>query len=328
MQFTSTRMMLQAARALLDSLTPAQRDEAIFAFDDAQRFVWHFTPIPRKGLPFRDMLPHQQKLAHALVSAGYSSLGALKAAQIMSLEQVLHEFEEGAERRFVRDPDLYFVTVFGEPSESQIWGWRLEGHHVSLNVTIKDGREFTVTPSFFGANPAEVRKGPRAGLRVLAAEEDRARDLLALLDERQLAAAVIEPEAPRDILSYNHHRAELLGTGGIAASALNAAQRDALLAVVEAYALSMPQEIAAKRMQDAARAPLDELRFAWAGPTVRGEPYYYRVQSPTFLIEHDNTQNGGNHIHSVWREFTGDWGADLLGQHLLRAHAQPAGSRV
>ncbi|HEY7294942.1 MAG TPA: DUF3500 domain-containing protein, partial [Dehalococcoidia bacterium] len=138
----------------------------------------------------------------------------------------------------------------------------------------------------------------------------------------------IAPEAPRDILSYNYHRAELLGEGGISASELSGSQREALLAVLEAYAASMPPEIAGKRMQDAERTPLDELRFAWAGPTVRGEPYYYRVQSPTFLVEHDNTQNGGNHIHSVWREFTGDWGADLLGRHLLEAHAAPAASRA
>lgn len=320
MQPTSA-LMRQAAQAFLSGLAPVQREEATFSFEDEQRFVWHFTPIPRKGLALRDMLPHQQKLALALVASGYSTLGNSKVMQIMSLEQVLHEFEQGAERRFVRDPDLYFVTIFGEPSDSATWGWRFEGHHVSINVTLAEGKQFTTTPSFFGANPAEVKLGPRAGLRVLAAEEDAARELLRSLDDRQRARAIFAAEAPRDILSFNHHRAGELGDAGITADALSAGQRDRLMTLLEAYAATMPPEVAVARARAAQKAPLDKLRFAWAGGAARGEQHYFRVQSPTFLVEYDNTQNGGNHIHSVWRDFTGDWGADLLGQHLAAAHA-------
>lgn len=312
-------LMLGAARAFLASLSDDQRQRAIFRFTDEERFTWHFTPIPRRGIPLKHLSPHQQKLAHALISSGYSPGGAIKAATIMSLEQVLHEYE--VVRRFDRDPDLYFLTVFGEPSPESTWGWRLEGHHVSLNVTLVDGQQLATTPSFFGANPAEVRQGPRAGLRVLAAEEDLARALLDSLDERQRSAAVIAADAPDDILSFNRRRAEHLGEGGVTLDALTAAQQERLIRLLEAYAGAMPPEIAAARMAAVASTAPAALRFAWAGGVRPGERHYYRIQSPTLLVEYDNTQDGANHIHSVWRELQGDWGIDLLGAHLQEAHA-------
>lgn len=311
--------MLQAARAYIAALSATQREEACFAFDDAERFTWHFTPIPRRGLPFRDMLPVQQKLAYALVSSGYSQLGAIKALQIMSLDQVLHEFE--TVRRFVRDPDLYFVTIFGEPAPDRSWGWRLEGHHVSLSVTLVDGQQITTTPCFLGANPAEVRNGPRIGLRVLADEEDIAREILHSLSVGQRDHAIIDLSAPDDILSYNHRRAEPLGESGIAAADLDIGQRGRLMELLEVYASAMPEEVAAARMKKVRAGRNEELRFAWAGGMDRGERHYYRIQSPAILVEYDNTQDQANHIHSVWRDFDGDWGMDLLGKHLAEAHA-------
>ncbi len=317
MQSTSV-LMFRAARAFLAALSPTQRAEAQFSFDDAERFTWHFTPIPRRGLPFRGMLPAQQKLAYALLASGYSQTGASKALQIMSLDQVLHEFE--TVRRFVRDPDLYFVTIFGEPSEEKTWGWRLEGHHVSLSCTLVDGKAIATTPCFLGANPAEVRSGPRAGLRVLADEEDLAREILHSLDAGQLQRARFDLAAPNDIISFNHQRAEHLGNAGIAAADLHNGQRDRLMDLLEVYASAMPEDVASARMKKVGAANRSEIRFAWAGGVERGERHYYRIQSPEILVEYDNTQDGANHIHSVWRDFDGDWGLDLLGHHLTDAH--------
>ena len=317
MQQTS-ELMLQTARAFLAGLLPAQRAQACFDFDDEERFTWHFTPIPRRGIPLRDLMPHQQHLAQALISSGYSPVGAIKANQIMSLEQVLHEYE--TVRRFVRDPDLYFISVFGDPSPSQTWGWRLEGHHVSLSVTIVDGQTLATTPCFFGANRAEVREGPRAGLRVLAAEEDLARELLKSLDDRQRSQAVLSPEAPDDLLTYNHRRVDPLGNDGIASAELSPTQRRRLVELLEVYADPMPADVANARMAKVHGAAADQLRFAWAGGDNRGERHYYRIQSPEFMVEYDNTQDGANHIHSVWRDYNGDWGLDLLSRHLTESH--------
>ena len=347
MEQTST-LMLKAASALLAALSPEQRGQITFPFEDEERFVWHFTPVRRRGVALKDLTSAQRQLAQALISSGYSAAGAAKAAMIMSLEEVLLVQErERAERQIrtigqsrnmavadlllregyetlwqhVRHPDLYFLTIFGEPAPDATWGWRLEGHHVSLNVTLVDGRLSATTPFFFGANPAEVRQGPRAGLRVLAEEEELARELLASFDGTQRRDAIVEATAPPDILTFNNRQAMHLGNAGVAADQLTPAQRERLLALLEAYTRSLPAEVAQARMAAVAAAPPAEVRFAWAGGTERGEGHYYRVQGPTFLVEYDNTQDGANHIHSVWRELQGDWGLDLLGQHLREAHA-------
>src|SRR5208337_4761760 len=167
--------MAETARAFLDSLTDQQRAQAVYAFDHDQRFDWHFIPKPRKGLPFKEMTPWQKHLAHALLSAGLSQRGYIKAVEIMSLDEVLRVLENGTGP--VRDPELYFFTIFGEPSENGVWGYRVEGHHISQNYTVVNGK-VAGSPSFFGANPAEVKTGPRQGLRVLAREDDLGTELI------------------------------------------------------------------------------------------------------------------------------------------------------
>jgi hypothetical protein len=340
-------LMLTTARAFLDSLAPAQRERALYPFDSEERFNWAFFPMQRNGLAFRDLLPYQSVLGHALISAGYSPTGAAKARMIMSLDEILFENEldmarglvetlpdrakmffasMGAEQlwRNTRDPLNYYLTIFGTPAPDDTWGWRVDGHHVCLNAVVVDGREVRLAPTFFGANPARILTGPRAGLRVLAAEEDLARDLVQSLDAGQRARAVIEPEAPRDILSYNYRRAESLGSAGITADALAPDQRDRLMALLDEYAAGMPEEVAAARRAQVTNTSHADLVFAWAGGLDRGQKHYYRIQTPSFLIEYDNTQNEGNHIHTVWRDFQGDYGLDVLGEHLSRAHAAPA----
>lgn len=342
----TTQLMYTTARAFLAALTPEQRSRAVLPFEDDDRFEWAFFPKPRRGIPLNALQPEQRLLAHALISSGYSPEGAAKATMIMSLEEILWRQEQekgraqemvgqvpervqrfllvsGMDRlwRMARDPESYYITIFGEPSPERTWGWRLEGHHVSLNATLVDGRELVTAPSFFGANPRQILHGPRAGLRVLAAEEDLARQLVQSLDDGQRARAVIAAEAPADILTYNHRRAQPFGAEGITADALAPEQRERLMALLETYASAMPAEIAAARMAQVTAAPASELRFAWAGGTAPGAKHYYRVQSPTFVVEYDCTQDEGNHIHSVWRQFDGDWGLDLLGRHLQEAHA-------
>lgn len=317
----TAELMQRAAGAFLAALSEEQRARMRFPLDADERLVWNYTPVPRRGVPLRALSAEALPLAHALISSGYSPAGAVKATTIMSLESVLDQFE--ALRRFERDPEGYYLTIFGEPAADAPWGWRLEGHHVSLNVTLAAG-QIASTPAFFGANPAEVRQGPRAGLRVLAAEEDIARDLLCSLDAGQRARAVIDAKAPADLLSENRRRALHLGGAGLPADALRPAQHERLRTLLDEYAAAMPAEVAAARMAMVqATAPAD-LRFAWAGGAEPGDGHYYRIQSSTFLVEYDNTQDGANHVHSVWRDFDGDWGLDLLGRHLAASHARAA----
>jgi hypothetical protein len=314
----SAAIITDTAKQFLASLTPEQRTKATFRFEDDERMNWHFIPKERKGLPFREMAPEQKHLAHALLSAGLSQRGYVKATTIMSLEVVLRELEKATEE--YRNPEKYYFSVFGEPSEKGIWGYRVEGHHVSLNYTLVNGTVVS-SPSFFGANPAEVRQGPRAGLRVLASEEDLGRELLNSLTADQKKVAIVDKEAYKDILTAASRKAALKGQpSGLEFSKMNPHQREMLNTLVEEYARSFPDAIAEARLQELKQAG-DKLYFAWAGVEQRGGPHYYRVQAPAFLIEYDNTQNNANHIHSVWRDYNGDFGEDLLKEHYQTSHS-------
>jgi len=191
-------VMTESAKAFLASLTSEQRAQATFAMQDDERFDWHFIPKPRKGLPLRDMTPTQKQLAHALLAAGLSQRGYIKATTIMSLDDILRVMENGKGPR--RDPEGYFFTIFGEPSETGTWGYRVEGHHISQNFTVSNGK-VQDAPSFFGSNPAEVLDGPRKGLRVLAREDDLGRELIQSLTPEQKKVAVVTQKVPDDILT-------------------------------------------------------------------------------------------------------------------------------
>jgi hypothetical protein len=236
-------------------------------------------------------------------------LGALEAAQRSGASGQQSDV-------FLRNPEGYFFSVFGMPSPRGAWGWRVEGHHVSLNFTVVNGTFVAATPSFFGSNPAEVRDGPRKGLRILAAEEDSARSLLGVLDASQRAKAIIAQAAPGDIQTMNALSIDMLSPAGIVAAELTPVQREHLLKLIDVYASAMAPDLASDRLAKLKKAGVEKIAFAWAGDTERGKRHYYRVQGPTFLIEYDNTQNDANHIHSVWRDFEGDFGRDLLREHL------------
>ena len=314
--------MAEAASTFLASLTPDQRGRAVFAVDADERLNWHYIPRERQGLPFKELDGSQQKLAHALLSSGLSRHGYAKAVSIMALETVLAQLE-GTTRRFPRDPDLYHVTVFGTPSDTAPWGWRVEGHHVSVNMLVAGGARVAPTPSFFGANPARVPEGASApglvGLRVLAAEEDLARRVLASLEGDAHTRALISGEAPADILTKSEHRVRPDSPAGLPAADMPSAGRDRLFALVQEYVRRMPEDVAGTRLNRIEKDGTGHIHFAWAGSETPGGPHYYRLQGPSFLVEYDNTQNNANHIHTVWRDFDGDWGDDLLAGHYERS---------
>jgi hypothetical protein len=303
--------MTEAANNVLAALTPDQKAKAIFEFKDDERFNWHFVPKSRKGLAFKDMTSPQRLLAHALLNTALSQRGYLKAVTIMSLEQILYDLENKAPSR---DADLYFFTIFGEPGKAS-WGWRVEGHHLSLNFVVAGDNLLSVTPSFFGANPAEIQSGPRKGLRVLGGEEDLARKLVRSLSANQRREAIITNIAPRDIITGADRKARALEPMGITAASLNDIQREMLRALLKEYVWRYRSEIADADLSQIKQAGEGKLYFAWAGGLDPGQGHYYRIQGPTFLMEYDNTQNNANHIHAVWRDLQNDFGEDLLRKH-------------
>jgi hypothetical protein len=310
-------IMADSAKAFLASLTPEQRTQATFPMDSDERMNWHFIPKERKGLPLRDMTPTQKQLAHALLAAGLSQRGYIKASTIMSLDEILRVMENGKGPR--RDPEGYFFSIFGEPSETGTWGYRVEGHHLSQNFTVTNGKAQDA-PSFFGSNPAEVLEGPRKGLRVLAREDDLGRELIASLTAEQKKVAVVTQDVPKDILTEASRKAALNGQpSGLAASKLDGHQRELLQNLLGEYVNNVPEQIAQYREEQIKKAG-GNLYFAWAGGEKYRDPHYYRIQAPAFLIEFDDTQDNANHIHSVWRDFEGDFGLDLLKEHYQTSH--------
>jgi len=310
--------MALATTDFLESLNEKQRNQATFPLEAEERVNWHYVPVERKGLALRDMRPDQQHLAHGLLSTGLSHQGYLKAVQIMSLERILWELENQAPRR---DPEYYLITVFGKPEAEGTWGWRFEGHHLSLNFTIVDGELIAETPAFWAANPGKVETGGRAGLRVLAGMEDLARELAQSLDEEQWKKALIADQAPRDILTGEKPKVEPLERKGILYGDLTEAQQDQLWEVIDAYLQKHRESLAEKERRDV-HDEIEDVRFAWAGGLQFGEGHYYRVQGNSFLLEYCNIQNGAMHPHAVWRNFGEDFGRDLLREHLRRDHPE------
>ena len=314
--------MAEAARALLASLSDTQRGAATFPFDSDERSRHHFIPtevFERHGIVYRDMDSKQKTRALDLLRSGLSQDGYLTARQIMEVEGILGILE-GEGGQFARDQEGYWVSVFGTPEPAGTWGWRWEGHHLSLHFTVVEGELTVSTPTFLGANPATVPSGPRRGIRAMKAQEDTARELLGSLDASQRERTIFDDVAPANVVTGAELVVNPLDPIGIPGSALSARQRDLLMAVIDSYVGLMADDIAALRRAAVERGGLDDTWFAWAGPTERGEVAYYRVQGPEFLIEFDNTQEDPNHIHAAYRDFDGDLGRDVLREHVARAH--------
>lgn len=313
--------MTDAANAFLATLKPEQKAKATFKLDDKNRTRWHFVPTEmhaRHGLSFREMQQDQQHMAFALLASVMSAKGLQKSAQIMSLEQILND--ANPEGRFARDPKWYFLSFFGNPSTEGAWGWRFEGHHLSLSFTIIDGHVASITPSFWGTNPGKVLSGPRKGLQVLANEENYARTLAQSFTKKQKDIAIISEKAPEDIITKANRKAQRLEPLGIAASKMKKKQISQLWTIIEVYLRNYRPDIADETLANLEEVDLKNIHFGWAGSLKAAEGHYYRIQAPDFLIEYDNTQGGANHVHCVIRDLKNDFGDDLLRQHYEKHH--------
>ena len=314
-QSTAAKMRAQVEK-LLAALPEKSRAQAMRPFEDRDRTEWHYTPRSRNGISFKELDSMGKGEVHALLRTALSAPGYRKAVNIIELEIVLREIETFG---WMRDPERYHLTVYGTPDAAKRWGWRFEGHHLSLNFTLAGDKRVVDTPSFFGANPATVPAGMKKGLRVLGAEHDAGWALLDSLGEAQRREAVIDERTYGDIVTGVKDKVEPLGAAGIPAAKLDEKQRALLWKLVEAYAGSFQPGLAQARLARAKQGGIEAIRFGWAGSTARGKPHYYRVQGPHFLIEYDASQNDSNHIHTVWRDFSGDFGRDLLREHYQAA---------
>ena len=284
---------------------------ATFAFTDDERFDWAYTPGYRKGVPIRDMTPPQRAAATALMRSTLSAPGVAKAEAIMALEAVLAEVE-GSSLDY-RDPEKYFVSVFGVPGRHP-WGWRLEGHHLSVNVTVATPGAVSLTPVFLGTNPAEIPGGPRKGERVQRDEYVLALRFAGSLDAGQRARALLRERSLGNVVAGPGRGGTLKTPEGLPFTSLSAHQKTLLTALITAYVGLARDEIGRPYM-DLVREGWSETRFAWAGPMTEGAEFYYRIHGPRILIEFDNSQGGGNHIHSLWRDPANDFGRDDLHRH-------------
>jgi len=333
--------MSEAASNFLNSLDLDQLRRAVFNFQDEERRNWHFRPVLRRGVYLSELNTAQRYLAHALVSSGLSSRGHQKALTIMSLEQILLDLdpEQSKEVRY-RKPEYYSITIFTDtynptnttwrrnfpngkvssPFEGS-WAWRIEGFHLSINFTIVDGKAVSATPSFFGSVPAVVKEGPHEGMSVLRSEQELGYELIKSLspEQRKIATFPIHKGHLGHLLTGNSRKVDALNPRGIAVSQMTAQQTQLLTALVKEYANHHRRELAQRDLAKIKKAGWGKIYFSWAGGTEPGELHHYMIQGPTFVIEFDNTQDG-NHVHSVWRDFEGDFGHDLLLEHYKQHH--------
>ncbi|TLU98243.1 DUF3500 domain-containing protein [Dyadobacter luticola] len=315
--------MTGVVNAFLKTLSEEQKKTAMLAYTDPARFDWNFTPRERKGLTFKQMNADQRKAAMAMVHLVLSQEGYSKAEQIIDLENVLRVVETRPANDTYRDPENYAFLVFGTPG-TEPWGWRVEGHHLSLHFSSVNG-EVTYTPSFFGSNPGTVLIDvPQKGKRILKAEQELAFDLLHSLNASQMEKASMGTKAPNEIFTSNSRKASLEKMEGIPMGELTAAQKTLFKNLIMEYLRRYHVTLKNQQWSELEKAGLDQIHFAWMGdqqPEIgQGHGHYYRIHGPTFLIEFDNTQNGGNHIHSVVRDLTSDFGEDMLGKHYEKAH--------
>ena len=310
--------MTDAAAKFLAALEPEETTKVVLKFDDPARLDWHNIPKPtRKGLQIRDMDPQERTLCHDLLKATLSESGYDKAVKILALENNLREGEKNLKGGYLRDPERYYLSIFGKPALQGTWGWSFEGHHFSLNFVIRDGEVIADTPSFWGANPATVRTfvkdGPQTGTRTLADEEQLAFDLINAFDDTQRERAIIAEKAPDEYRAAGQPQPPQTAPAGLAAANMTDVQKKTLRELLQVYCGHFAEPVAAARLAELEAAGLDDVHFAWAGATKPGVGHYFRIQGPTFVLELVNIQsdpegNPANHIHSVWRSMKNDFG--------------------
>ncbi len=308
--------MTAVANNFLQTLSTNQKSKAQFQFDEEERWNWHFIPRDRKGIALKELNDVQRKVVMDLLHTALSDTGFQKTNAIIGLEDILRIVEGRPQDDQYRDYGKYYISIFGNPSDS-IWGWRFEGHHISLNFSSKDNHLVSATPGFFGANPAVVLSGPEKGKQVLKDETELGFELLHSLDVKQKEKAIINTEAPADIITGASRKAMINDPQGVLYSELNGEQQKVFIKLLSLYIHRYTRLFAMDMMNEITSAGLDNLRFAWAGAQQPGlgNPHYYRVQGPTIIIEYDNTQNNANHIHTVVRDLKNDFGGDELLEH-------------
>ena len=311
-----------AANALLKSLDASQTEKINIPIDSEERKIWYYTPISRCGLMLKEMTEPQRALAMKLLKATLSEQGAEKAIAIMQLEIILKELENSPPENERRDPLKYYFSIFGKPSNNTVWGWRIEGHHVSLNFT-SDGKKIASgTPLFMGTNPGIVPSGNHKGYQIQKGEANLAFELLNSFDAEQEKKAIYSTTAPYEMLTENSKKIGYLKDEGIAFSELNGPQQKLLMKIIATYVASYPFGFADEFMRKIEKAGLDKIKFAWSGDKVYGgKGHYYRIQNDVLLIEYDNVQNQANHLHTVVRDLTNDFGEEVLSNHYLKEHS-------
>ena len=316
----SSREMLRAAQAFLGTLSEEQRRAATYPFAEEERFNWHFVPRDRKGLPLRDMNADQRKAAMDLLGTALSERGMGKAKAIMELEAILKALEGLPPENDRRHPEKFYFTVFGTPAEKEVWGWRVEGHHLSLNFTTATGKVVAETPAFLGANPAIVPSGPQQGKQILKEEADLGFALLGSFTPEQLQKVVVAETAPNEIVTGNRRKAMMGAPEGIHYAEMTPGQQQMLRQLLELYLGNYQPDLAADLRRKVEKAGMDQLHFAWAGHRTpeTGKAHYYRIHSPVILIEYDNSQTNANHVHTVVRDLTNDFGEDALREHYFK----------
>jgi hypothetical protein len=321
-QKNSNSSVLKASDALLSSLSTELKSEAMFDFNGDERKNWFYTPVPRKGLDYRKLSVSQKTLAMNLLKASLSESGTKTALAIMQLESVLHVLEKRPADSKHRDPEKYYFSFFGTPSEGQHWAWRIEGHHISLNYSSLDGKIASATPLFFGTNPARVPAGMPLpeGTEVLRDETSMGFAFINSLNSTQHAKALINETAPYDLLNANKPKAEMNMDEGLSFEEMTKKQQAELMNIISHHVKRAPNGFASELMNKIEKAGLENLRFVWMGGEKWGEGHYYRINNAAILIEYDCTQNENNHVHSVVREFNNDWGDDVIGRHIKENH--------
>lgn len=307
------RKMAAAAERFLEVLDHSQQLRATFSYDDPERLNWHFIPRERKGVGLWDLNGAAKDAANALVATGLTTAGYQKVLQVRSLEEVLYLFEGGKEeaRREKRHPHRYYVSVFGTPGNSGVWGWRFEGHHLSLNYSIKNGKIVSTTPEFFGANPGQIDAGPGRYLRVLGRREDLAREILKACSDETRGKVWLSKKAPKDIRGGGVPQPVLDEEKGLRFADMSPQQQKLMKDLIGEYLSTMPSTVVRQRMSRINADGMDDIHFAWWGGSELNEPHHYVVQGKSFIIEYNNTQNSANHVHAIWRNTSGDLNVPL-----------------
>jgi hypothetical protein len=300
------------ANRFLASLDDGQRKQVLIAFESDNRLDWHYIPRSRSGLSLGEMKPGQAEAARSLFATVLNERGLQLLDGVRLLEGVLRE-QQGS----FRDPARYFVSVFGTPGRFP-WGWRFEGHHLSLNVTLPAVGHVSATPFFVGAHPATVRDGANKGFRLLGASEDLARQIMNGLPEAQRRTAIIANRSFGEIVASPQREKDLGQPRGLELGAMDGPSRRLVEALMDQFLGTLAPDLVTAQKRRVMEQGLERFRFAWAGSLAPGEAYYFRVHGPVTLVEHDNTQNGANHIHSVWRDLAADFGHDVLAEHYRR----------